>query len=574
VQPTQGDKPAGSEADETAATLSPKTLRVKHGERAVFTYDAHDAASEILRAHQGNQKGYQYILDTKDMEPAKYFVKLKVTDVTLKESRTASAVLYVEALPGELVKVPEVIGEQKKAAMALIEEAGLRVGKIEERLSKLKPGTVMMQRPQPGTTLKSGSGAVDLVIAKAEHEAKLTAVIEPKMAWVKEGEHARFQSRSTHPAGAAVTETWSGPQASGTGKTFDVDTTGLEPGKYTVSLKISDAARNENDTATAVLYVEGEPVKVAAAPVEVKPEPVKTVPVPGLVGQDRQQVVKMLEKAGLRVGKIEERNSDQKPGTVLAQYPAMGTALKPGSTVDLVVAKAAPYRLEVSSEVDYDNVTLHAAVTPEREGVQYRFDFGDGYQSGWQAWGEALHRYGAPGNYTAVVEAQIGEKNYKEIRSVEVLPWSYRLQLKETPSDARAEGAVAVHAELVPPREGVRYRFDFGDGSVVKEQMSADASHTYSSGGMYRVEVHAAVEGKEVKEHLYVTVPDQGIPPILYGVLGLLALFVGGGAYYFFKQDDEENIEESLGREEIEENTDNSENKNSTTFQRGTAPWE
>jgi PKD repeat protein len=571
VAPTKGDRTRARSADNGSATLSPSTLRVKHGERAVFTYNADDEASEILKAHQGNQKGYQYILETKDMEPAKYFIRLKVTDVTLKESRTVSAVLYVEALPGEIVKVPDVIGEQKEAAMAKIEEAGLRVGEIEESVSKLDPGMVIMLNPHPGAKLKSGS-KVDLVVAKAEHDGKPTAVIEPKLMWIQQGERARFQSRSTYAADAAVTEAWSGPAGKGTGKTFDVDTTGLEPGKYTVDLQISDAARQLSDTVSAVLYVEAEPAAVEPAPVEVKPAPVKTVPVPDLVGQDQQQVAEMLEKAGLHVGKIEERDSDLKAGTVLAQHPAAGAALRPGGTVDLVIAKGAPYRLEVSAAVDYDNVTLHAAFTPEQENAEYHFDFGDGHQSGWQKWGKALHRYSAPGNYTVFVEARIGEKRFKEIRSVEVLPWSYTLKLTETPSDGKADGEVTVHAELVPPREEVRYRFDFGDGSLVKEQMSANAAHTYSSGGMYRVDVQAAVEGEEVKEHLFVTVPDQGVSPVIYGILGLLALVTAGGFYYFFKQEEEETVEE-----DIEKNTEGDDSKPSSgnsTFPHGTAPWE
>jgi PKD repeat protein len=564
VQQTKGD------ADDGTATLTPSTLRVKHGERAVFTYDANDAASEILRAYQGNKQGYQYILDTKDMDPAKYYIKLKVTDVTLEKSHTVSAVLFVEALPGEIVKVPDVLGKQKKAALALIEEAGLRVGKIETRVSKLNPGTVLMTHPQPRTKLKSGS-SVNVVVAKAD--PRPTAVIEPVRLWIQKGELARFRSLSRFVSDASVTQTWSGPAGKGTGKTFDIDTKELEPGSYTVKLQVSDAEHKLSDTASAMLIVETAPEAEAV----VEPAPVTTVPVPDLLGQDKQQVVEMLENAGLRVGKIEERESDQKAGTVLAQYPAAGAALKPGSTVDLVVAKAAPYQLEVSTTVEYDDVTLHAAVTPEQENTEYRFDFGDGYQTGWQKSEDALHRYGAPGNYTAIVEARIGgEKRFKEILSVKV-PWSYTLNLTETPSDAKANGTVAVHAELVPSRTEVHYRFDFGDGSIVKEQGTADAAHTYSSGGMYRVDVEAAIGDEKVKQHLFVTVPDQGIPPILYGILGLLALFTAGGFYYFYKQDQEENIEEGTTEdntaESTEENTQGSDSKNSS-FPRGTAPWE
>ena len=103
---------------------------------------------------------------------------------------------------------------------------------------------------------------------------------------------------------------------------------------------------------------------------------------------------------------------------------------------------------------------------------------------------------------------------------------------------------MTVHAKLAPPRDAL-YRFDFGDGSRIVEQGSADATHLYSSGGMYRVEVRAAAGDEEVKEHLFVTVPDQGVPPFLYGLLGLVALLAGGMFYYFFKQEKEEKREEN-----------------------------
>ncbi len=454
-------EPAG--AQETGALLTPKVLRVKHGERAVFTYDAHDAASEILRAHQGNQKGYQYVFETKDMEPAKYYINLKVTDVKLQESRTASAVLYVEALPGQRVKVPEVAGKQKKAAMDLIEEAGLRVGTVEERFSSLEPGTVISQSPKPGTVMKSGSGVVNLVIAKAEPVVKPKPVVEPV---------------------------------------------------------------------------------------------VSSVIVPELVGMDQQEVAALLEDEGLRVGTVEEQESDLKPGTVLSQYPEAGTALKPGSTVNLVVAKAGPMRLEVSATVDYSDVTLQGAMTPRQENVEYRFDFGDGYQSGWQQPGLSLHRYAAPGDYRAVVEARVGEVIFKQDTTVRVLPWSYTLQLKADPSEK--DGTVRLHATLTPSRDTVRYSFDFGDGDTPAVQQSGDATHRYSSGGMYRIDVRATIDGTEVKEHLFVTVPDQGVPPLLYGILGLLGL-LGGGWYY--------------GARQKPENPEELDSSNSA-FPRGSAPWE
>ena len=278
VQRAEGGNATAGEMDDDVVLLSPKLLRVTQGERAVFTYDANDEASEILSAHQGNAKGYTYAFDTKDMDPGKYTITLKVTDVTLHKSRIATSILYVEAVPGAPVTMPKLVGKQLQEVLTIIELSGLHVGKIEKHASKLEPGTVMAQSPKAGTTAKSGSD-VHLVVAKAAPAyVKPKAVIAPKRLLVQQGKPARFQSRSTYGADTTVTETWSGPLGTGTGKSFDVDTQGLEPGSYTVKLEVNDAAHRVSDTAFAVLYVEGAaaPAKVGGGEDRARSEPGRT----------------------------------------------------------------------------------------------------------------------------------------------------------------------------------------------------------------------------------------------------------------------------------------------------------
>jgi serine/threonine-protein kinase len=64
--------------------------------------------------------------------------------------------------------------------------------------------------------------------------------------------------------------------------------------------------------------------------------------VPDVVGKDQVQAARALRADGLWVGSVTQEVSDQPPGTVLRTNPKAGTAVRPGSTVDLIVAKAPP----------------------------------------------------------------------------------------------------------------------------------------------------------------------------------------------------------------------------------------
>ena len=64
------------------------------------------------------------------------------------------------------------------------------------------------------------------------------------------------------------------------------------------------------------------------------------VDVPLVVGLPVDDAREQLERIGLSVGDIRERNEGSPPGTIAAQRPAAGDRVNPGSTVDLVVAVA------------------------------------------------------------------------------------------------------------------------------------------------------------------------------------------------------------------------------------------
>lgn len=64
--------------------------------------------------------------------------------------------------------------------------------------------------------------------------------------------------------------------------------------------------------------------------------------VPKVVGKTIANAKRALKNAGFEVGKVTQRTSSQKKGTVISQSPDAGTSARPGRAVSLVVAKPAP----------------------------------------------------------------------------------------------------------------------------------------------------------------------------------------------------------------------------------------
>jgi eukaryotic-like serine/threonine-protein kinase len=66
----------------------------------------------------------------------------------------------------------------------------------------------------------------------------------------------------------------------------------------------------------------------------------ETVAVPDVTGESEDNARSAIEGAGLRVGKVTEEESEEDPGTVIAQDPEAGGSVAKGTAVNLTVAKA------------------------------------------------------------------------------------------------------------------------------------------------------------------------------------------------------------------------------------------
>ena len=196
------------------------------------------------------------------------------------------------------IEMPNVVGEKFERAKAILEEKGLEaLVKGEQQTREKPPGTVVDQKPEPGTKLKKGD-RVDLVLA-VKSVIKMPNVIGRSI------DEAKALLRE---AGLAVPEV------------KDRKTNEKSPG---IVLK-----------QTPTPGVEVEPGQKVILEVAVN----SGISVPNVVGEQLEKARALLAEKGLVVSTVGKKISDKPTGTVLEQDPMPGTEVEPGRKVGLVVA--------------------------------------------------------------------------------------------------------------------------------------------------------------------------------------------------------------------------------------------
>lgn len=206
---------------------------------------------------------------------------------------------------GRSTTVPRVIGLTQAGAETSVEDAGLRVGSVEQtQTSEVAAGVVVAQSPPAGQRVARGS-VVGLVVAT---QAPLVGV--PDVRGLTQSEAvARIEAVGLR----ATTETREDATArAGTVvEQQPLAGTGVAAGS-TIRLTIASAA----------------------APTEIE--------VPQVTGFTRPDAESTLAGVGLRVLVVENPSATVAEGVVIAELPASGETVAGGTTVALVVSSGAP----------------------------------------------------------------------------------------------------------------------------------------------------------------------------------------------------------------------------------------
>ncbi|UZX15734.1 PASTA domain-containing protein [Thermus sp. PS18] len=268
--------------------------------------------------------------------------------------------------------VPNLVGKTAREAFLLLKDTGLRLEVVEGNDPAKPKEVVLAQEPPPGTRLRAGR-TVRLTL----NQARLNPLPELKGLRQEEAE-ARLSELGYRLAGVAQVES---PEPLGTVLASDPPPgTPLPPGA-SVRLLVSRGA--------------------SLGP---------TVPLPQLTGLSQKEALFLLNAMGLQV-QVEEVPSGAPPGTVLAQEPAPGTPMPPGSGVRLRVAARGEVLVGALSPLPAPKpqartVTLALNLPREAEGRQVRLVLVDDRGEHLVYEGEGRGGLRVSGTYEVVGEAR------------------------------------------------------------------------------------------------------------------------------------------------------------------------
>jgi beta-lactam-binding protein with PASTA domain len=194
--------------------------------------------------------------------------------------------------------VPDLRGQDRASATDALTTARLRLGEVGERPSDRPPGTIVDQMPLAGTTAPAGA-AVNVWLAVP------IAIEVPDLAGRTRSEAERMIARS----GLAVGATKEEPSPN-------------TPGTVLRQLPVAG---------TRVTPGTGVDIVLAVAPVVV------TIFVPDVVGRSQMDADRILQTAGLRIGRITQVRAIARSRTVTRQFPEARTTVSPGGAVDLEI---------------------------------------------------------------------------------------------------------------------------------------------------------------------------------------------------------------------------------------------
>jgi beta-lactam-binding protein with PASTA domain len=294
---------------------------------------------------------------------------------------------------GEIVWVfvPDLTGQTGKAAEAMLRDQHLTVGSVSWGVASVPAGTVFWQLPPPNTKVVQGS-RVDVRIAQ-------TPSVQPYVV-VPDLFHQDIESAKSL-----------------------LRQKGLQLGQVATeeSGDLANLILSQSPSANTQVAL-GSSVDVRIA------QPIAPVSVPDIVRREETDAIHILQGVGLRLGTVQEKESDQPTGTVLLQQPVAGAQVLKGTDVDVTLSRQTQLTVMVDPANPAKGASLqfHAHLEPPQKGTQYRFFFGDGEDSGWLRSANTTYIYRNGGNFLVHAIATRGETTItsEEVTvTISSLPW-------------------------------------------------------------------------------------------------------------------------------------------------------
>jgi len=231
---------------------------------------------------------------------------------------------------GDKVEVERVVGQLEAVAVDRLEDDGFEV-EVDRQPDLAPVGEVIHQDPGGGTEADEGS-TVQLIVSSGPGEVTI-----PTVEGFSEERAVRELSRA------------------GCGQREDTNLCGF---KVEVRQEASD--RIDEGDAIRTTPQGGTSAEVGSRVLLFVSTGPRQVEVPDVIDLARESAEATLNRAGLGFT-IREQESDQDPGTVIAQDPVGGTVVDKGSRVTLTVAKE-PETVDVPNVVGFSRATAEDAL--------------------------------------------------------------------------------------------------------------------------------------------------------------------------------------------------------------------
>ena len=327
------------------------------------------ASAEALITSAGLVVGTVYQFCSPSVPAGEVFGQLPAAGTLVAPGSTVDISVSTGPCP---VTVPNVVNFAQAAAEVQITAVGLVVGNVTTQCTDtVAAGAVISQNPAGGTTVPGGT-AVDLVVSTGPCNAVVPDVVgltleaaQAALSVYNFTVNVTEACSDSVPAGSVISQNPVGGTLVTEGATVNlVVSTGPCPVLVTVpdvvgltqsaaeaaitaaGLVVGQVTEVCSDSVPAGSVISQNPVAGASVQpgsavdlvISTGPCPV-TVPVPDVVGQAQSAAEADITAAGLVVGTVTTQCSDSVPaGQVISQSPAGGTAVAPGSAVNLVVS--------------------------------------------------------------------------------------------------------------------------------------------------------------------------------------------------------------------------------------------
>ena len=268
------------------------------------------------------------------------------------------------------VDVPSVTGQSLAEATKTLEKAGLEVGRVDrETNDELEPNTVTGQDPQGGSKAAEGS-KVNLTVTQASEtfgapsflgmtpeQAQKTAdqygLVLKAAGEEASDQYDQGQICSQDPKdgtqvkkGDSITyKVSSGPDEVDVPDVIDDDEATAKQRLEEAGFKVERQEAPSTNTAKGCVMKQSPRENSTAQKgstititISTGPEEPEDIEVPNVEGYSEGDAAAALENAGLKYSKESESSDAVANGKVIRQYPAAGSAVKPGSVVNLTIS--------------------------------------------------------------------------------------------------------------------------------------------------------------------------------------------------------------------------------------------